>query len=117
MSLAPARARPEAEPVASSHGQPHDGLPGRAGCAQDQGPGAPGRPGPSLGQTTPLAPPGVLKVDLPGELEGADIEVVVQIRQGERTVAQGVLKRSAPSSGSISKLTLELRRSWRWPPS
>ena len=64
-----------------------------------------------LSHTSPMAPPSVIKVELPAHLDGAEIEVVVQIRQGEKTIAQGQLKRTAPGAGAVSKLTLELKRS------
>ena len=64
-----------------------------------------------LTHTSPRALPVVIKVELPAYLDESEIEVVVQIRQGGTTVAQGQLKRIAPSSGAISKLTLELKRS------
>ena len=66
---------------------------------------------PHLAQTAPMLLPGVLKLELPGHLEGTDIEVVVEIRQGQKTVVQGSLKRAAPTSGAVAKLTLELKRS------
>jgi hypothetical protein len=49
-------------------------------------------------------------VDLPPDLEGPDIEVVVQIRQGGKLIAQGQQERSAPGTGAVSRLTLELKR-------
>jgi hypothetical protein len=64
-----------------------------------------------LSHTSPMAPLSVIKVELPNHLEGAEIEVVVQIRQGEKILAQGLLKRTVPSAGAISRLTLELKRS------
>lgn len=63
-----------------------------------------------LTHTSPLAQPGVIKVELPAQLDEAEIEVFVQIRQGGGTVAQGQLMRSVPAAGSLSKLTLELKR-------
>ena len=54
--------------------------------------------------------PGAIRVDLPPDLEGPDIEVVVQIRQGGKLIAQGQQERSAPCAGAVSRLTLELKR-------
>jgi mutual gliding-motility protein MglA len=57
------------------------------------------------------AMPSVIKVEIPPDLDGSDIEVVVQVRQGDRTVAQSQVKRSAPNTGATSRLTLEMKRS------
>jgi len=59
---------------------------------------------------TPVGLPGTLKVDLPLELESQEIEVIVQVRQGGRTIAQGRQERSAPAAGAVSRMTLELKR-------
>ena len=64
-----------------------------------------------LTHTSAMGLPVVIKVELPTYLDGSEIEVVVQIRQGGMMVAQGQVKRVAPSSGAIAKLTLELKRS------
>jgi mutual gliding-motility protein MglA len=53
----------------------------------------------------------VIKVELPPGLEGTDIDVIVQIRQGDKMVAQNQMKRTAPGAGVTSRLTLELKRS------
>ncbi len=64
-----------------------------------------------LTHTSPMGPPSIIKVELPAHLDGSEIEVIVLIRQGGNTVAQGQSKRIAPNAGAISKLTLELNRS------
>ena len=53
---------------------------------------------------------GVIKVELPSGLDGQEIEVIVQVRQGEKTVGLGHLKRGAPGPASVARLTLELKR-------
>jgi signal recognition particle receptor subunit beta len=53
----------------------------------------------------------VLRLELPPEFEGTDLEVFVEIRQGGRKVVQGEMKRTAPLAGVTSRLTLELKRS------
>lgn len=59
---------------------------------------------------TPIVAPASLKVELPAELDGGELEVVVEVRQNGRTVGQGQLRRPAPGAGVLSKLTLELKR-------
>jgi small GTP-binding protein len=62
-------------------------------------------------QVSPAGLSSVIKVELPAHLDGAEVEVVVQIRQGGNTIAQGQLTRTPPNAGGITKLTLELKRS------
>lgn len=61
-----------------------------------------------------LAAPSVastsLRIELPAGLDAGELEILVDVRQGGRTVGQGQLKRAAPGSGSLAKLTLELKR-------
>ena len=64
-----------------------------------------------LSHPSPMGLPTVIKLELPAHLDGTEIEVVVQILQGGKTIAQGQLKRIAPNPGVLSKLTLELKRS------
>jgi mutual gliding-motility protein MglA len=65
---------------------------------------------PQLTHASPMGLPSSIRVDLPVLLEGLEIEVVVQVLQGGKTVAQGQSKRIAPGPGAMSKLTLELKR-------
>ncbi len=58
----------------------------------------------------PSVAPATLKVELPSELEGAEIEICIEVRQGGKTLGQGQLRRTAPGAGATSKLTLELKR-------
>jgi small GTP-binding protein len=62
-------------------------------------------------QTSPTGLSSVIKVELPAHLDGAEVEVIVQIRQGGNTIAQGQLKRTPPNAGGVTRLTLELKRS------
>ena len=68
---------------------------------------------PLMGDLAPIAPmaqPGILKVELPPSLDGQDIEIFVQIRQGGRTLAEARSVRATPAAGTTSRLTLELKR-------
>ena len=72
-------------------------------------------PVPRAAMIAPLADlghagPMTLRVDLPPELDHQDIEVVVEIRQGERTIGTGHLKRAVPAQGAVARLSLELKR-------
>ena len=60
--------------------------------------------------THPVAVPATLRLDLPAHLDIADLEIVVQIRQGLNILAEGTLKKSPPAEGSIAKLAIELKR-------
>nr|WP_306589748.1 hypothetical protein [Geothrix sp. 21YS21S-4] len=52
----------------------------------------------------------VLRLDLPPEVEGEDVEVLVEVRLKGRTVAEGRVQRSAPAKGATAKLNVELKR-------
>ena len=52
-----------------------------------------------------------LKIALPASMDGAELEVFVQIRQKDQVIAQGQIKKPAPGAGLVSKLTVELKRS------
>jgi len=80
------------------------------------------KPRPVAGLKVPLAPvlgdfthPGgmssVLKLDLPANLDGHDLEIIVQVRQSGHVVTEGMLKKSSPSAGATSKFSVELKRS------
>lgn len=51
-----------------------------------------------------------VKIELPAVLDAGEIEILVEVRQGGRTVGHGQLKRAAPGPGSLAKLTFELKR-------
>ena len=55
--------------------------------------------------------PSVLRLEVPAELEGQELEVVVQLRAQGQTVAEGQIHRPAPAKGATAKLTVELKRS------
>jgi len=74
------------------------------------------------GLKAPLAPvfgdmshgggmPSVLKLDLPTSLDGHDLEIIVQVRQGGHVLTEGMLKKSWPSAGGTSRFSVELKRS------
>lgn len=55
--------------------------------------------------------PSVLRLDVPAEVDGQEIEVVVQLRRQGQVLAEGQIRRSAPGKGSTAKLSVELKRS------
>ena len=58
-----------------------------------------------------LGTPSVLKLELPADCAPDEIEVVVQIRQKDRVLAEGQLKRPVPGKGIAAKVSVELKRS------
>ncbi len=58
-----------------------------------------------------LGSPSVVKLELPNHLDETDLEVVVQIRSKGKVIAENQLKRTAPSHGMTSRLTIEIKRS------
>ncbi len=57
-----------------------------------------------------LGTPSVVRVDLPGDMDSDEVEVVVTVKQKGQVVGEGSLKRPAPSKGVAAKLSVELRR-------
>jgi len=55
--------------------------------------------------------PAVLRMDVPPDVDGHEIEVVVQLRSQGQVVAEGTVHHSLPGKGSMSKLSVELKRS------
>ncbi|MBP1771609.1 MAG: hypothetical protein H6P99_772 [Holophagaceae bacterium] len=55
--------------------------------------------------------PSVLRLEVPAELDGQEIEVVVQLRRQGQVLAEGQIQRPAPGKGSTAKLSVELKRS------
>ena len=53
----------------------------------------------------------VLKLDLPANLDGHDLTIIVQVRQSGHVVTEGMLKKSSPNTGATSKFSVELKRS------
>ncbi|MCE1203984.1 MAG: GTPase domain-containing protein [Holophagaceae bacterium] len=55
--------------------------------------------------------PSVLRLDVPTEVDGHEIEVVVQLRHQGQVLVEGQIRRPAPGKGSTAKLTVEMKRS------
>jgi hypothetical protein len=55
--------------------------------------------------------PSVLRIEIPQDLDGQEVEVVVQLRHGGAVVAEGQIHRPVPAKGSTAKLSVELKRS------
>lgn len=55
--------------------------------------------------------PSVLRLEVPAEADGQEIEVVVQLRCQGQVLAEGQIHRPAPGKGSTAKLSVELKRS------
>lgn len=54
--------------------------------------------------------PSVLRLEVPAETDGQEIEVFVQVRHRGQVVAEGQIHRPAPAKGSTAKLSVELKR-------
>ena len=54
--------------------------------------------------------PSVLRLEVPAETDGQEIEVLVQVRHRGQVVAEGRIQRPAPAKGSTAKLSVELKR-------
>jgi hypothetical protein len=52
-----------------------------------------------------------LKLSVPEHLEGQEVEIVVQVRHAGAVVAESQVKKSVPAKGSVTKLTVEMKRS------
>jgi len=55
--------------------------------------------------------PSVLRLEVPAEVDGQDIEIFVQLRHRGQVVAEGQIQRPAPAKGITAKLSVELKRS------
>jgi signal recognition particle receptor subunit beta len=55
--------------------------------------------------------PSVLRLEVPAEVDGQEIEVVVQLRRLGQVLAEGQIHRPAPGKGSTAKLSVEMKRS------
>ncbi|HEY3400673.1 MAG TPA: GTPase domain-containing protein [Geothrix sp.] len=55
--------------------------------------------------------PSVLRLEVPPEVDGQEIEILVQLRHRGQVVAEGQIQRAAPTKGSTAKLSVELKRS------
>jgi len=63
-----------------------------------------------LTQVGRFGAPSVLRLEVPAEVDGQEIEVVVQLRRQGQVLAEGQIQRPAPGKGSTAKLTVELKR-------
>jgi small GTP-binding protein len=54
--------------------------------------------------------PSVLRLEVPAEVEGQDLEVVVQLRHHGRVLVEGQIQRQAPAKGTTARLSVELKR-------
>lgn len=54
--------------------------------------------------------PSVLRLEVPAELAGQDLEVVVQLRHQGQLLAEGQIHRHPPAKGTTARLTVELKR-------
>lgn len=57
-----------------------------------------------------LGTPSMVRVDLPGDMDPGEVEVMVVVKQKGQIIGEGSLKRPAPSKGVAAKLSVELRR-------
>lgn len=64
-----------------------------------------------LTQVGKLGTPSVLRLELPADTGTEEIDVVVQIRQKDRILVEGRLKRPVPGKGIAAKVSIELKRS------
>jgi len=55
--------------------------------------------------------PSVLRLEVPTEVDGHEIEVVVQLRYQGQILVEGQIRRMAPGKGSTAKLSVEMKRS------
>ena len=55
--------------------------------------------------------PSILRLEVPAEMDGQEIEIHVQLRHQGAVVAEGQILRPAPFKGSTAKLSVELKRS------
>ena len=54
--------------------------------------------------------PSVLRLEVPGDLDDHEVEVVVQLRAKGQVVAEGRIQRPVPAKGSTAKLSVEIKR-------
>ncbi|HEY3269947.1 MAG TPA: GTPase domain-containing protein [Geothrix sp.] len=54
--------------------------------------------------------PSVLRLEVPPEMDGQEVEVFVQLRHQGAVLAEGQIHRPAPAKGSTAKLSVELKR-------
>ena len=54
--------------------------------------------------------PSVLRLEVPSEVDGQELEVVVQLRHQGRVLVEGQVHRHAPAKGTTARLSVELKR-------
>jgi signal recognition particle receptor subunit beta len=54
--------------------------------------------------------PSVLRLEVPSEVDGQELEVVVQLRHQGRVLVEGQLHRHAPVKGTTARLSVEMKR-------
>jgi hypothetical protein len=54
--------------------------------------------------------PSVLRLEVPGDTDDHEVEVVVQLRAKGQVVAEGRIQRPVPAKGSTAKLSVEIKR-------
>jgi small GTP-binding protein len=54
--------------------------------------------------------PSVLRLEVPSETDGQEVEIFVQVRLKGQMVAEGQIHRPAPAKGSTAKLSVELKQ-------
>ncbi len=54
--------------------------------------------------------PSVLRLEVPADVDGQELEVVVQLRHQGKVLVEGQLHRQAPAKGSTARLSVELKR-------
>jgi hypothetical protein len=55
--------------------------------------------------------PSVLRLELPPEPDGQEIEVVVQLRRQGQVLVEGQIRRPSPGKGITARLSVEMKRS------
>ncbi len=55
--------------------------------------------------------PSILRLEVPADVDGQEIEVVVQLRHQGQVLVEGQIRRAAPGKGSTAKLSVEMKRS------
>ena len=55
--------------------------------------------------------PSVLRLEIPPDMEGQEIEILVQLRHRGEVVVEGQIHRPTPAKGTTAKLSVELKRS------
>jgi small GTP-binding protein len=54
--------------------------------------------------------PSVLRLEVPADVDGQELEVVVQLRHQGKVLVEGQLHRHAPAKGTTARLSVELKR-------